>query len=77
MLASDPDDDWTRLRGELHKRRNDAISGVIGGGLAPEQYASSCGRIAQIDDVLELIKTVRRGEDLRPPVREPLKSPEE
>lgn len=77
MLASDPGDDWSRFRGALHERRNNLISEVIGGGLDPAQYATTCGRIAQIDEIVELMRAVRRGEDLRPPVREGLKHVEE
>lgn len=65
MQANDPDDNWSRLLLRLRERRGELVGNVTGGQCDLPQYHDLCGRIAQIDDVIELAGRVRRGEDRR------------
>ncbi len=63
----DPDDAWTRLQSALRKRQTELTDGVVTGELTPKQYDAECGKIAMAVEVLGLIRTIRRGEDINPP----------
>lgn len=73
----DPDDEWSRLRRALNERKTQIMVGMAGGTLDYPGYKMECGRVDEIDATLQLITTIRKGEDIRPPVRERLLSPEE
>lgn len=75
---SDLDDIWTRYAKKLRQRQDDLIKEVVGGGCDLPAYREYCGKIAMIDEALELARAVRRGDDLRPPPQgEPLRHPED
>ena len=76
MYGNDPDDNWSRLLAKLRDRRQQLVDDVIGGGLDEKPYAACCGRIQQIDEMIEMAHQVRRGED-RPAPRPRMLSVEE
>jgi hypothetical protein len=70
--------DWVdRLLKRCREVREMRVSTILGGHLTPEQYHELCGRVSEQDWFLEQLPQFMRGEDVRRPVREPLRSIEE
>jgi hypothetical protein len=70
--------DWVdRLIRRCREVREDRVGEVLTGKLEPARYHELCGRITELDWLIEQIPEFRRGEDLRRPAQDPLRSIEE
>lgn len=70
--------DWVdRLLKRCREVRELRVATVLSGQVTPEQYHELCGRVSEMDWLMEQLPLFMRGEDLRRPARESLPSIEE
>jgi len=62
----DPDDEWSRLVRVIDQYKAQYLEEVMLGALSPEQYAEKTGRYNELTHCLDLIRQIRRGEDVAP-----------
>lgn len=70
--------DWVdRFLKLCRQNRDGRVGEILTGRLPMTQYAELCGRVSELDWVIERLPEFMRGEDLRRPKTEPLRSVEE
>ena len=78
MFSGDTDDQWSRYSSKLRERIAQITDDLASGACDMPTYQNYCGQIAMAREAIDLVRAVRRGDDLRPPpVRDPLLSPED
>lgn len=55
---------WPRLFNRLRERKDEVAALILGGGLKKQDYAHQTGRYVAVDEVIEEMKAMMRGEDL-------------